>query len=306
MNWRVAKSLLTLRGQVDAMAPNRDKSSDGTIGDTSHQARPSDHNPNSEGVVTAMDITHDPSHGVDAGALAELLRNSKDPRIKYVISNARIFSSTKQPWQWRPYNGANAHTKHVHVSVVGDNAQYDDTRPWPLEMISKVQPPLQVPGSKRCMNITATVFGGASDPNTSAYDEHIITDTELGVALPDRFKVRPLPKVRVFNAKTQASVLCDVVDVGPWNIDDPYWKTGDRPQAETGVDRKGRATNLAGIDLTPAAARAIGIPGKGKVDWEFADVSISKPDGGPMGTSVGDIIMVLEKVLPLLKAIQNQ
>jgi hypothetical protein len=42
-----------------------------------------------------MDITHDPAHGVDAPALGEMLRLSEDPRIKYVVSNARIFSSTR-------------------------------------------------------------------------------------------------------------------------------------------------------------------------------------------------------------------
>ena len=82
MSFRTAESLLKFRSQIDAMAPGRDKSNDGTIGDTSHQARPSDHNPNKDGVVTAMDITHDPRHGVDAGELAEILRLSKDPRIK--------------------------------------------------------------------------------------------------------------------------------------------------------------------------------------------------------------------------------
>ena len=68
---------------------------------------------------------------------------------------------------------------------------------------------------------------------------------------------------------SRASVDCAIVDVGPWNIDDPYWENDERPQAETGVDRRGRVTNGAGIDLTPAAAKAIGLPGKGKVDWEF-------------------------------------
>ena len=67
MEFRIAKSLLTLRAQIDAMAPNRNKSSDGAIGDQSHQTRNSDHNPNADGVVTAMDITNDPEHGVNAG-----------------------------------------------------------------------------------------------------------------------------------------------------------------------------------------------------------------------------------------------
>ena len=311
MAWRVAKSLLTLREQVDAMAPNRNKSSDGTIGDQSHQSRNSDHNPNADGVVTAMDITNDPAHGVNARGIAEMLLLSRDPRIKYVISNQQIFSSpafstSKPAWQWRHYSGANAHTQHVHISVLGDEALYDDTREWPIEMVSKVEPPLQSPGSSRCMNITATMFGGAGDFNKSAYDEHVITDSELGVALPSRLSVRPLPKVRVFNSATQASVVCGIVDVGPWNIDDPYWETGARPQAESGVDHRGRPTNHAGIDLTPAAARTIGIPGKGQVDWEFVGAEITKPEEGPMGTSVSDIIALLEKVLPLIQAIQKQ
>ena len=94
MGFRVAKSLLALRDQVDASAPHRDKSSDGTIGDLSHQSRKSDHNPIASGVVTAMDITNDPAHGVVARDIAEMLRISQDLRIKYVISIGK-FSAVK-------------------------------------------------------------------------------------------------------------------------------------------------------------------------------------------------------------------
>jgi hypothetical protein len=254
------------------MAPGRNKSSDGTIGDLSHQNRPSDHNPNKDGVVTAIDITHDPAHGVDAGQIAEMLRLSRDPRIKYVISNRRIFSSQKQPWQWRPYNGPNAHTHHVHLSVVGDKALYDDTQPWPIEPRAKVFEPPQERPSKRCINITATVFGGDSELRRSRYDNHVISEDELGVALPSFFR-GTRPKVRVVNPETGKSVVCDIVDLGPWNTNDPYWETGGRPQAESGTALDGRTTNLAGIDLTPAAARSIGIDGKGKVEWEFVGPS---------------------------------
>ena len=120
--------------------------------------------------------------------------------------------------------------------------------------------------SRRFTDIVATVFGGSGEHETSAYDGHLIGDGELGVALPARLRP-PLPKVRVLRGGR--SVVCDVIDVGPWNTNDPYWETGARPQAETGVDRRGRRTNHAGIDLTPAAARAIGVDGKGVVDWEF-------------------------------------
>jgi lysozyme family protein len=131
---RIAKSLAVLRDQVNARWPNRSKVSDGWIGDPAHAARASDHNPNATGVVTALDITHDPAHGVDAGKIAETLRQHKDPRIKYVISNSRIFSSKVSPWQWRPYTGANAHTKHVHVSVDADPALYDSAATWALNV----------------------------------------------------------------------------------------------------------------------------------------------------------------------------
>jgi hypothetical protein len=112
--------------------------------------------------------------------------------------------------------------------------------------------------------ITATVFGGAADHETSAYTGHRIDDNILGVALPARM---PGAKVRVHNGSK--SVVADVVDIGPWNTNDPYWTTHARPQAESGTDMRGRHTNRAGIDLTPATARALGIDGKGVVDWEL-------------------------------------
>jgi hypothetical protein len=92
-SWRAAKSLLKLRDQVNARFPGRNKDSDGTIGDTAHcghAGATSDHCPSihdgSVGVVTAIDITHDPAHGCDAGQLAEVIRVSHDPRVKYIIS----------------------------------------------------------------------------------------------------------------------------------------------------------------------------------------------------------------------------
>jgi hypothetical protein len=270
---RVAESLLQLRNQIDAMAPERDTSSDATIGDPSFSARKSDHNPNSDGVVTAIDITNDPAHGIDAGELAERLRLSQDPRIKYVISNGRIFSSQNQPWQWRPYVGANAHASHLHLSVVGDKALYDDTRPWPIEGMAKPitpPPPTPEPASKRYTDIIATVLGGAGEDKSSAYDRHPIDEAGLGAALPFRFK-GARPDVKVTNPANGQSVVCKLVGVGPWNSTDPYWASGDRPQAESGKNKRGRKTDRAGIALTPALARLIGLDGIGTVEWEFVE-----------------------------------
>ena len=107
-NNRLAKSLITLIDQIDQKFPSRDRHNDGTIGDAAHQSRNSDHNPQirdgSTGVVTALDVTYDPAVGFDALAFADSLRAAKDARIKYVIFNGRIFSSTEQPWVWRNRN----------------------------------------------------------------------------------------------------------------------------------------------------------------------------------------------------------
>lgn len=136
MAWRVANALVKMRDQFNAQFPNRNKKADGTIGDAAHASRGSDHNPwiqdSGSGVVSALDITHDPGQGVDTWAIAEYLRTKKDARIKYVISNRRIFSSTTNPWTWRKYTGSNPHSSHMHVSVKSTKSHYDDTRDWDL------------------------------------------------------------------------------------------------------------------------------------------------------------------------------
>ena len=134
MAWRVAKSLIRLREQINELAPNRSKASDGTIGDAAHASRSSDHNPwvkdGNIGVVTAMDITNDVAHGCDAQALVNALVESRDPRIKYIIWNRKIINSRVQPWVWRNYKGVNPHNKHFHVSVIADKPLYDSTESW--------------------------------------------------------------------------------------------------------------------------------------------------------------------------------
>lgn len=142
---RLAKSLVTLVDQVDAKWPSRARHSDGSIGDAAHAARASDHNPGADGVVEALDVTHDPAHGVDTWKLAEIFRQNRDDRIDYVISNGRIFSGPEgpQPWVWRKYTGRNSHAHHVHVSV--RPSRMDDARPWALEAGSSPLTPAPQP-----------------------------------------------------------------------------------------------------------------------------------------------------------------
>jgi hypothetical protein len=127
-------------------------------------------------------------------------------------------------------------------------------------------------------NIICSVFGGGEDANNSAYEPYDeITDSEISCALPWRFEgVRP--RVIVLNIDTDVYTVCEIRDVGPWLTDDDYWNTGERPLAETCYrtdtplphgPNEGRIPNGAGIDITPAAAKAIGLEGMGQVSWAF-------------------------------------
>jgi hypothetical protein len=138
MAWRVARSLIVLRNQIDATWPGRITASDGTIGDASHTST-SDHAARDfpgwgNDIVTARDISHDPAHGADMWKLAEHLRASRDSRIKYVIWHDQMFSSYSgsaiTAWAWRPYSGG--YHSHLHVSVVGDS-RADGEQPWYIQ-----------------------------------------------------------------------------------------------------------------------------------------------------------------------------
>jgi hypothetical protein len=139
-NPRPAKSLIVLRNEIDAAFPNRSRASDGMIGDAAHQAQgsASDHNPwfkddAGRGVVTALDITHDPNNGPDIDRLSDELLASRNPLIKYVIANGLILIPFQVPWaddygwKWQKYTG-DPHTNHIHISV--NTNDYDDESPW--------------------------------------------------------------------------------------------------------------------------------------------------------------------------------
>jgi hypothetical protein len=145
MAWRLVRSLETQRGQVRAAAsravpPATPASSWGTIGDAEHDPD-SDHSPHvyaalgSTAVVCAADYPHAPALGLDGHAFTEALRQSRDPRIGYVIFDGRIFSGHQvgsvPAFVWRTYTGKDKHRTHWHVSVV-HTAAADDTRPWAM------------------------------------------------------------------------------------------------------------------------------------------------------------------------------
>jgi hypothetical protein len=118
---KLCKAGQQLRLQVDDSYLDRDRTSDGWIGDTRHSARPSDHNPDAAGIVRAIDIDRDLSYDSKPDLMPDLADQIRlcakrgDKRISYIIFNGKI-SSSKKGWAWRPYSGINPHTKHCHVS----------------------------------------------------------------------------------------------------------------------------------------------------------------------------------------------
>jgi hypothetical protein len=122
MKPKLSHAAIQLREQIDDSFPDRDRASDGWIGDTRHSSRKSDHNPDEQGWVRAIDVDRDLFKGSKPdimGDLADQLRaiskSKADNRIAYIIFDGYICSKILN-WKWRKYKGANKHIKHCHVS----------------------------------------------------------------------------------------------------------------------------------------------------------------------------------------------
>jgi hypothetical protein len=120
MSWKLCKAGQQLRQQIDDSYPDRDRASDGTIGDARHSSRTSDHNPDAKGIVRAIDIDRDLSGKKKPDLmpyLADQIRHAakSDKRIAYIIFAGKI-ASPRMGWRWRKYSGINPHNSHCHIS----------------------------------------------------------------------------------------------------------------------------------------------------------------------------------------------
>jgi RHS repeat-associated protein len=131
--------------------------------------------------------------------------------------------------------------------------------------------------------VNASEFAGGVERGhmPSAYGPFQVNADNPEAALPAR-----LPRdqrdagIDVANPQNGQQTHCKVTDVGPWNTHDLYWRTGDRPLAESQFANQSEAQNgqipnqNAGIDLTPAAMNDLGFQGRentrqGRVIWNF-------------------------------------
>lgn len=109
--------------QATALKPLRKKLSDGLLPSAAHQKQSpkSDHN-----TGLAVDLTHDPKHGIDCADIFEKLK--EDQRVEYLIFSGKIWSKARAKEGNRKYTGSNQHTKHLHISIKPEFAT--DTSPW--------------------------------------------------------------------------------------------------------------------------------------------------------------------------------
>ena len=132
----LAPSLATFRETINKEFPNRDKKSDGWIGDKAHQAKKSEHNPDASGCVHAIDVdVDDNDNGRDLRR--EIIAAAVGHKaVWYVISNGVIWSRT-HGWKARKYTGSNKHNLHVHISILlTDEAEIDST----LRLVKTAKP----------------------------------------------------------------------------------------------------------------------------------------------------------------------
>ena len=120
MKPKLCKAGQQLREQFDDCFSDRDRTSDGWIGDSRHSARKSDHNPDEQGWVRAIDVDRDlsgkpkPDLMPDVADQLRLLAKT-DRRIAYLIFDGKI-ASRKTYFRWVPYKGINKHVHHLHCS----------------------------------------------------------------------------------------------------------------------------------------------------------------------------------------------
>ena len=120
---KATPAALAVLRQATALSPNRKKASDGLLPSAAHiKASPnSDHN-----TGLAVDLTHDPKHGIDCADIFEKLK--EDKRVTYLIFQGKIWSKERAEEGNREYSGSNLHNKHLHISI--NPAMAADTSPW--------------------------------------------------------------------------------------------------------------------------------------------------------------------------------
>jgi hypothetical protein len=143
--------LLELAEEFDILGPKRDTESDGSIGDTAHQSRSSNHNrddvsgsktpqtdSDSSPDIRAIDVDDSGpwlngftmQKGVDH--IVSRCRSGVEDRLVEIIYDRHAWYASNG-WNRVNYTGSNPHTEHAHFGAKADTGKLEDDRsPWGL------------------------------------------------------------------------------------------------------------------------------------------------------------------------------
>lgn len=160
---RLAPCLRNLFDEIDIVWPFRSHGLDGWIGDAAHQLTQSDHNPDSRGIVHAVDVDR---RGIDPNEVVNACIDDNRP-TSYVVWNRQIWSRDRQ-WRPRPYTGSNPHTDHIHVSVrYGDYWESSEWH-WGLIALGTLPGGVVLPAGSEDMSDWHAYFDRMSDELVNA------------------------------------------------------------------------------------------------------------------------------------------
>ena len=142
-SWALTAGLQNLRDQVNQAFPDRDKASDGTIGDLAHMAGTSGHNPDdtkgsrpewsgdpdSTPEVRAWDMDTDlRAAPATAQQVVDHIRKltGVSSVLRYIIYNRKIYRASNG-WKAEAYSGPSPHTEHIHFTGAYSQAADNNT-----------------------------------------------------------------------------------------------------------------------------------------------------------------------------------
>lgn len=228
--WVLAPALVTYTNQIVVYRPGGPWIDDGTVASKGHDAA----NPNSDhtvwpqtgaGVVYAVDVHESAPNVIDE--LAESLRKSRDPRLKYFIHDGRMFSSysnsARSAWQWGEYTGYNDHEKHGHLSIYHTAGLANDTSQWAVPSGSKEEAMLPLVyghGYVTPPEDSNLVGDQTHKKDDVQYIQHLLRRAGWTGAVTKRFDAATVEGVKAFGGSNDGDVYGWVLD----NLQAAAWK----------------------------------------------------------------------------------